>query len=451
MGGAFSVPAYAMKGLYQEMQKEKGNAVTNYIIAARVSQGYEEASTISPDERADIVSRWKCIRLNVKKKKNPGEESYEALHNIMSERRKKKRARFGRSKRDEFAAIASSNVDHRSQSTTSLVPEAPIETASREPGAPLSHPLQHANTYPQPLPPHSQLDSQLGQTAVEEKAQLRQMEDAIAGSVTETSRGDAREDELISRAIRASMIELQREPEPGEDEEEMLRRAMNASLEEAQRAGVSEEEQKMLEETLQQSLLVNSSHRRHQGDHGSDSEWDSSDYEDDDDYQRIIAESKELAHLQQTSSRAEYYNTVSGATDFVDAGGEEEALRKAIEESKAAGASQTEAEEEAIRKAIEESEKVAATPQPAHGEEEDEEEAIRKVIEESERAEKERMAALEKQKTEEDIVMEYVKKQSLAEEQHRRRWEVGRDTHGESSGAGGGGSGTGAGGSSSTM
>jgi len=416
MGGAFSVPAYAMKGLYQEMQKEKGNAVQNYVIAARISQGYEEASTIASDERADIISRWKCIRLNVKKKKAPGEETMESLHTIMAERRKKKR----------FCA------DHRSQSTS----EAPGDSISRH--------MQHANTFPQRPPPnsHPTQNASGAQTAAEEKAQLQQMEQVIEGTVAQTSRGDPREDELISRAIRASMVELQREPVEGEDEEEMLTRAMNASLQEAQRAGVSEEEQKMLEETLKQSMIDSTSRRRQQRNPGSDSEWDSSDYEDDEDYQRVIAESKELAHLHQTSSRKDYHHTVTGANEFLDVGGEEEALRKAIEASKAAGASQTEAEEEALRKAIEESEKATALSAPT-AEGEDLEEAMRKAIEESERAEKERMAMLEKQKTEEEIVMEYVKKQSLAEEQHRRRFEGGRDTHGESSGAAGGSSSTG--------
>ena len=434
MGGVFSIPGYAMKGLYQEMQKEKGNAVQNYVIAARISQGYEDASTISAEERADIISRWKCIRLNVKKKKAPGEECMESLHTIMAERRKKKR--FGKSRRAETTSRTSSGVDNRSQSISSLTSETPGEA---------SHHLQHANTFPQRQPSlsHSSPNTGVAQTAAEEKAQLQQMEQVIEGTIAQTSRGDPREDELISRAIRASMVELQREPEEGEDEEEMLKRAMNASLQEAQRAGVSEEEQKMLEETLRQSMMESTSHRRRQDIHGSDSEWDSSDYEDDEDYQRIIAESKELAHLHQTSSRSAYNNTVTGAQDFIDVGGEEEALRKAIEESKAAGASQTAAEEEALRKAIEESEKAAAEPKPTV-DGEDLEEAMRKAIEESEQAEKERMAALEKQKTEEEIVMEYVKKQSLAEEQHRMRFQGGRDTHGESSGsagASGGGSG----------
>lgn len=61
MGGVFSFPGYAMKGLYQEALKNKGANVQNYIIAARISQGYDEASAVSANERADIVSRWYVI------------------------------------------------------------------------------------------------------------------------------------------------------------------------------------------------------------------------------------------------------------------------------------------------------------------------------------------------------------------------------------------------------
>jgi hypothetical protein len=424
MGGAFSVPAYAMKGLYQQMQKEKGNAVQNYVIAARISQGYEEATTISAMERADIIKRFKCIRLNVKKKKVPGEEAMESLHTIMADRRKKKRS--GKSKRTESSPMMPG------ETTATATSEAPEDAINRH--------MQHANTFPQRPSQDSQRSPYraAAPTAVDENAQLQQMEQVIEGTVAQTSRGDPREDELIARAIRASMVELQREPQEGENEEEMMKRAMNASLQEAQRAGVSEEEQRMLEETLRQSMLENTSRRAQQGTHGSDSESDSSDYEDDEDYQRVIAESKELAHLHETSSRSDYHSTVTGGTEFLDAGGEEEALRKAIEESKAAGASQSQAEEEALRKAIEESQKAAAEGKPTV-DIEDLEEAMRKAIEESERAEKERLAAQEKQKTEEEIVLEYVKKQSLAEEQHRRRFEGGRDTHGESSGSAGAG------------
>lgn len=426
MGGAFSVPAYAMKGLYQEMLKDKGATVQNYIIAARISQGYDEASTVSAQERADIISRWKCIRLNVKKKKNPGEEKIEALHTLMQERRKKKSERWAKVnshfKRPSATPSFPASLDNISSSS---LPEVVDHADARDmtgadtaagaaPERPT--PFQPASTFPQALSSHPPAPEEAqAQAAAEEEAERRELEAAIAASVAETSRGNPEEDELVTRAIRASMAELEREPQGVEDEEQALHRAMTASLEEAQRSGVSEEEQKVLEETLRQSLLETS--HRIQRKRNSDSEWDESDTEDDEDYQRIIAESKEMAHMEQ-GFPVDYYQATGGARPRED------------------GDIDANAEEEAMKKAIEESEKAMAngSVDPLA-----EEEALRKAIEESEKAEQERMQELERQKTEEDIVLEYVKKQSLAEAEHQRRMREGRDTVGESSSSGGAG------------
>jgi hypothetical protein len=117
--------------------------------------------------------------------------------------------------------------------------------------------------------------------------------------------------------------------------------------------------------------------------HGSDSEWDSSDTEDNADFQRIIAESKELTHLQQNFPQ-DYQNTTGVQGNSAADLGEDDELKRALEES--------------------------------------------------EKAEKERLANADKQKSDDEIVMEYIKKQSLMEEEHRQRLAQGRDTVGESSG-----------------
>ncbi|KAF2268199.1 UDP-Glycosyltransferase/glycogen phosphorylase [Lojkania enalia] len=392
MGGAFAIPGYAMKGLYQEAMKGKGANVQNYIIAARISQGYDEASTLSVSERADIVSRWKCIRLNVKKKKNPGEEQIESLHSYMKERRKRKEERWNKIKnnshfktrpeaRPSFPAAMSDSssyselptpangaptIHERTVSVDSVLTAGPLPHGSTSAGAEQAPPtrnIHHAATFPQENPSAMDIDLQ----AAEEEAERREFEQAIQASVAETSRGNPEEDEMIARAIRASVAEFER---PDINEEEAMQRALKASIDEATKSGATEEEQKMLEETLKRSLTET----RHERD-DSYFEWDSSDTEDDEDYQRIIAESKELADLHQAHPQGFDEQTVD----------------------------------------------------------EQNEEALKKALEESERAEKERLEQLEKQKTEEDIVMEYVKKQSLMEEEHRRRLIQGRDVHGESS------------------
>ena len=391
MGGAWSVPAYAMKGLYQEMLKNKGSSVQNYIIAARISQGYDEASELSPAEKEVIVKAWRSIKTNVKKKKNPGEDQLQALHSYMSEKRERKANKgvLERLKKQENVSGPSDPRLYSTEPRGSLdLPEPVARSGTMGPGATnrspsglgdSKHHLHHAHTYPESSPSY--------QDAEADAAERAEFEAAIKASVAETSRGNPEEDELIARAIRASMTELQRPQPEDETEEEALQRVMKASMEEAQKSGVSEEEQRVLEETLRTSMLDTSKARRQ---HGSDSEWDSSDTEDDEDYQRMIEESKHLHDLHSRPEKGdEYFTAIAGTR----------------ETSNAQGATQDDNEEEALRKAIEE----------------------------SERAAQEHQTNLEKQRTEEDIVMEYVKKQSLAEEEHRRRMAQGRDTGGESS------------------
>lgn len=408
-----------MKGLYQEAMKGKGANLQNYIIAARISQGYDETSAISEDKRADIINRWKCIRLNIKKKKNVGEDQMEALHTLMNERRKKRHERWAK-----INSHFNKHKEGRPSFPTTLSDQSSysdLEVAAHQhPDIP-TIPLQHANTFPRPATSHSELSLEAQQLVAEEAAEQRQIEAAIAASVAEASRGNPEEDEVIANAIRASIAELQRPASHDEDEEEALQRAINASIEEAGKSGASEEEKKVLEETLRQSLLDTGKHQRRARASGSESEneWDSDDTEDDEDFQHMIAESEKLARLQ--TLPPEYaiyaYNMAAGEQEAGILGDNvtavDEALRKAIEESER-----------------HEKEKLANQDTVS-------DEDLKKALEESEKAEKERMESLEKQRTEEEIVLEFVKKQSLVEEEYERRMRGGRDTVGESSGSAG--------------
>ena len=397
MGGAWAVPGYAMKGLYQEMIKNKGSGVQNYIIAARIAQGYEESNTVSAQERADIVSKWQIVKANMRKKKNPGGETMESLHSLVTDKRKKKEDRWNRvnshlnkpEARPSFPPSVSQHSSYSEVSTgpisrtnSSALPTWKIQEQER---------MSRVTTAQSQQPQHSGVDLE-AQLIAEEEAERRELEAAIAASISENSRGNTEEDQLMARAIRASVAELERAPADAseQDSEEALKRALKASIEEAGRSGATEEEQKLLEETLRKSLL-DTSHRRQ---HGSDSEWDSSDTEDDADFQRMMAESKELAHLQQHYPQ-DYQNVTN------------------MHESGTVGAAHTTSG--SVDTSVEDQE-------------------LRKALEESEKAERERQANSNKEKSEDEIVMDFIKKQSLLEEEHRQRRLQGRDTMGESSG-----------------
>ncbi|KAH4809584.1 hypothetical protein HBH61_110370 [Parastagonospora nodorum] len=409
MGGAWAVPGYAMKGIYQEMIKGKGKAVQNYIIAARIAQGYDEANGLSTRERDAIVSQWKYVKVGIKKKKNVGEDQMDSLHSLVQDKRKRRQERWARVdshfKRPEAQPSFPPAInEHSGSQEPSLTHSVSHGSAATEPGPRTIPPGQqpawrqrHAATFPRTNSNETQ-ESQVSleaQLIAEEEAERRELEAAIAASISQNSHGNPDEDKLVANAIRASIAELDRTPETAsvEEEEQALKRAMQASLDEAGRNGSTAEEQRLLEETIRQSLLDTSRRRQH----GDDSEWDSDgDTEDEEEFQRIVAESKELAHLH--AAHPEEYQSASGA--------QESGIMNDIAD--ATGANGT---------------------HPA-----DEDEELKKALEMSEKAHQESMQKLEAQKTEEDIVMEYVRKQSLLEEEHRQKVLQGRNTAGEGSG-----------------
>ncbi|KAM5361341.1 hypothetical protein ACJA88_014500 [Fusarium oxysporum] len=67
----WSIPAYFMKGVNKEVQKLFGSTVQNYIVASRVTQGYEEWLQSSDAEKEDVIVRWKLIQKYLKKKADP--------------------------------------------------------------------------------------------------------------------------------------------------------------------------------------------------------------------------------------------------------------------------------------------------------------------------------------------------------------------------------------------
>lgn len=449
MGGAWSVPGYAMKGLYQEMIKSKGKSVQNYIIAARIAQGYDEASSVSQQEVDDIVARWKYVKVGIKKKRNPGAEQMDSLHSLVDEQRKRKTDRWERvnsafkkpESRPSFppdtsppgsyndAPHGGAEVENEIRST---IPSWRQQEAERvrslrrqttHDTAPLSTSTTRSNV---------ELEAQL---IAEEEAEQRELEKAIAASVAEASRGDPDEDKLIANAIRASIAELESAPVGAseEDDEAALKRAITASIEEAGKGNVTAEEQKALEDTLRKSVLDTSKRRQH----GSDSEWGSDDdTEDDEELQRIITESKKLAHLHEANPQ-DFQNSPEGAkqeSGMIDAMSQAIGAAQKDEHAARGGHSGRDDDDDELKKALQESE-TQKDKHVARGDDDNDEE-LKKALQESEKAEKERVQNLDKQRTEEDIVMEYVQKQSLLEEQHRQRVAQGWDTAGEGSGSG---------------
>ncbi|KAL8868148.1 MAG: hypothetical protein Q9198_008283, partial [Flavoplaca austrocitrina] len=69
-GVAFmSLPAYTFSGIYKELQKQFGSSVQNYVVAARLAQGYDDLAASTEQQRLDAVRRWQATQIELRKEK----------------------------------------------------------------------------------------------------------------------------------------------------------------------------------------------------------------------------------------------------------------------------------------------------------------------------------------------------------------------------------------------
>ncbi|KAF1808474.1 UDP-Glycosyltransferase/glycogen phosphorylase [Eremomyces bilateralis CBS 781.70] len=240
----YALPAYAFKGIYKEIQKRYGSAVRTYIITARSVQGFQEYIHMTPEQRRNLVHGYLHLLKETRKKKPYREQQLDAIHAKNKARKEKKKATQNKKN--------GTNESLRSSSTAGVSDMTPIASSS------VSQISQAYSNTDQQLPPDSDRARRMSDP---------DLEAAILRSIEETTAGDPSEDELIARAIRASMAELQggttRRPEATSgmseadmeaQEEEALQRALKASVAEATKAGASDEEARQLEEVIRLSL-----------------------------------------------------------------------------------------------------------------------------------------------------------------------------------------------------
>ncbi|MCJ1386371.1 hypothetical protein MMC17_009497 [Xylographa soralifera] len=189
----WGIPGYTFKGIYKELQKHLGASVQNYIIAARTAQGYEDWRISSQEERLGVVSRWHVAQIELGKPKmqwpgrRPSTPQEVSTRGLTSSKQRKQDAQ-GRSK--YLAGVEDQDDKANSQQTSRPAVSTPDETS---------------------------------------------FEEAIRHSVEVTSTGNAEEDGMIEKAIRASVAELQKAPIEYNDSE-ALEQAIQASLRQAKRA-----------------------------------------------------------------------------------------------------------------------------------------------------------------------------------------------------------------------
>lgn len=315
----WGLPGYTFKGVYKELRKHQGSSVQNYIIAARTAQGYDEWKISTQSQRLDVVSRWHIAQMDLGKKKRSQERRSRSLHGLVKARSMKK---------------AEQQVQAQS---------------AREDSSGLAHDAAHLNAS---LSTHN---SAVGTDGVE-------FEDAIRQSVAVTSRGDPLEDQLIERAIRASVAELRLASEDGDDDD-AFERAVQASKAEAARKPSSSGSSTCTEEDDRDRVegSLNSSLRGQQLPNGSPDQ--------------------------------DLGRNTGLARDETDADTDDDSnMIAALEESRQRGGSPSLDVDADLQQALEESRRY--------------------------------QQAVEREKSEEEIVIEYVKRQSLAENQHKQKLDM---------------------------
>ena len=303
--GAFGIPAYAMKGIYQEVVKRFCESTEDYIIAARTAQGFEEWSGTTSEFRIGVVHSYLLLLKETKKKRGiPGEESLDAvlgggveavekfIERRMEVRRRnlKKLAGLTRLKGNgrikdcvagevhgtlmpdieqaDTVSDARSAQHHGSISAAELhrmaIHEMPANPIPEMP----ANPIHEMPTNEEPALPSKANSSTVSyhhysdneDELYEDPAGLYEtettnalehdpeLEEAIRQSIAHSPRGDEEEDRLIDQAIRASIAELQRttsidiEEEEAEDEELQKVLAESARLhQEAMQGGEQED------------------------------------------------------------------------------------------------------------------------------------------------------------------------------------------------------------------
>ncbi|KAH8698656.1 putative UDP-glucose,sterol transferase [Talaromyces proteolyticus] len=210
--GVWALTGYTLSGVYKEIQKRFGESVENYIMASRFAQGISEAASCTVAEKDSILRHWKLFE---------------------PEFLKKKAARLGLPKPQDQAASPTVATIRKAATMKDVEREDMMsDRSSLESGQAADRARRRQALRDVFRGRSNSSPSRFSRRSLELPVEY---EEAIQNSVHETSQGDATEDEMIERALRASMVELQAAEAAGEEEQQAYNRALEASIREAER------------------------------------------------------------------------------------------------------------------------------------------------------------------------------------------------------------------------
>jgi UDP:flavonoid glycosyltransferase YjiC (YdhE family) len=431
--GIWGLPGYTAKGIYAEVAKHFGSSVQNYIIAARTAQGFEDWKNSTPEEREAIVKAWKDSKIETRKGgRLYGDERKEVIEShILTKTQSESAALLQGFKNtrhlswDERKALSEKRQQLKKEEKELERREKEIKDAekkrdgkvkSRCKFCPFDHDSSNHHEHVRSL---TSISSRLSRTKTESTEKItddHQYEEAILRAVTETSKGNPKEDAIIERALRASLRELNG-ANGGVQDDLAFKTAMKASIREFKRAQA---------ERPQETGVVSVVGEKDGAGAGAD------DDEHDQILERVLTKSLEVykaARAAQPDSQPEPVENLDYSDSGIDTEYDED-FKRAVEESK-----MLHTENERKRKDLAEREAMLITnangheavpsgSAEAHHDDDDDDAELKRALTASEQHEKLRQDELTKQRTEEQIVLDYIKKQSLLEEEMRKQREA---------------------------
>jgi hypothetical protein len=225
--GAYALPAYAMMGVYKEIQKRFGENVGSYIVAARVAQGYAEWAETDETTKRDIVHAWAACLSEVKGRRglDQGTEDHGAVKQFVEKRKEKRRLKHivGKETATYKAAI---HADNSLATSDSHLLSAPLPRASTS----SSTTPTTMNTSPWSSRSHLAAASGNDSDVELEEAIRLSLKAEEVGAASSGLRGATREDEELRAAIAASLEQMRDVDLAAEADDEMeLARAMAES------------------------------------------------------------------------------------------------------------------------------------------------------------------------------------------------------------------------------
>ena len=240
----WGLPGYTFMGIHKEVRKLFGSSFLNYMISARTAQGYEDFQSSTPEERLDIIERWKRNKADIRSPKQNSMDGDGHDRQTSGHRSPKGFLQTRHMTFDERDRLQEERNPKRDAERTK------IQSANGHRNCPFCRRDKPHSHNPRPVQTMSTIPSRSQEE--EDGETTAEFERAIQDSVAATSHGDPEEDLMIERAIRASVRELQNSSVGGLSDQEAMNRAVQASIAEAGRSRVlspREEEQGLIELT----------------------------------------------------------------------------------------------------------------------------------------------------------------------------------------------------------